>query len=46
MAEQLVPGPSCLEVEIAVAKLKKYKSLGSDQIPVELIQAGVKHCYR
>jgi hypothetical protein len=36
----LVPGPSRLEVEIAIAKLKKYKSLGSDQIPAELIQAG------
>jgi hypothetical protein len=30
MAEPLVPGPSCLEVEIAIAKLKKYKSPGSD----------------
>jgi hypothetical protein len=39
MAEPLVSGPSRLEVEIAVAKLKKYKSLGSDQIPAELIQA-------
>jgi hypothetical protein len=38
-AEPLVPGPS-LEVEIAIAKLKKYKSPGSDQIPTELIQAG------
>jgi hypothetical protein len=28
------------EVEIAIAKLKKYKLSGSDQIPVELIQAG------
>jgi hypothetical protein len=27
-------------VEIAIAKLKKYKSPGSDQIPSELIQAG------
>jgi hypothetical protein len=40
MAEPLVPGPSRLEVEIAIAKLKKYKSPGSDQIPAELIQAG------
>jgi hypothetical protein len=39
-AEPLVPGPSHLEVEVAIAKLKKYKSPGSDQIPVELIQAG------
>jgi hypothetical protein len=39
-AEPLVPGPNHLEVEIVVAKLKKYKSPGSDQIPAELIQAG------
>jgi hypothetical protein len=39
MAEPLVPGPSCLEVEIAIAKLKKYKLPGSDQILAELIQA-------
>jgi hypothetical protein len=40
MAEPLVPGPSRLQAEIAIAKLKKYKSPGSDQIPAELIQAG------
>jgi hypothetical protein len=40
MAEPLAPGPSCLEVEIAIAKLKKFKSSGSDQIPAELIQVG------
>jgi hypothetical protein len=39
-AEPLVPGLSSLEVEIAIAKLKKYKSPGSDQIPAEHIQAG------
>jgi hypothetical protein len=39
-AEPSVPGPSRLEFEIAIAKLKKCKSLGSDQIPAELIQAG------
>jgi hypothetical protein len=39
-AEPLVPGPSHLEVEISIAKLKKYKSSGSDQIPAELYQAG------
>jgi hypothetical protein len=39
-AEQLVSGPSRLGFEIANAKLKKYKSPGSDQIPAELIQAG------
>jgi hypothetical protein len=31
MTEPLVPGPSGLEVEIVIAKLKKYKSPGSDQ---------------
>jgi hypothetical protein len=36
-AEPLVPGPSHLEAEIAVARLKKYKLPGSDQMPVELI---------
>jgi hypothetical protein len=40
MAEPLVPGPSRLEVEIVIAKLKKYKSPGSDEILAELIQAG------
>jgi hypothetical protein len=39
-AEQLVPDPRRLEVEIAIAKLKKYKSPGSDQIPAELILVG------
>jgi hypothetical protein len=39
-AEQLVIGPCPFEVEIAVAKLKKYKLQGSDQIPAELIQVG------
>jgi hypothetical protein len=39
-AEPLVPGPSHLEVEIAIANLKKYKSTCSHQIPAELIQAG------
>jgi hypothetical protein len=39
-AEPLVPGPSRLEVEIAIAKLKKYKSPGSHQFPAEPIQAG------
>jgi hypothetical protein len=39
-AEPLVPGPSHLEVDISIAKLKKYKSPGSDKIPAELYQAG------
>jgi hypothetical protein len=39
-AEPLVPGPSRPEVETAIAKLKKYKSPSSNQIPAEPIQAG------
>jgi hypothetical protein len=31
---------SPFEVEIAIEKLKRYKSPGSDHIPAELIQAG------
>jgi hypothetical protein len=42
MAEPLIPGPSRFEVQIAIAKLKKYKSPGSDQIPAKLIQVGGK----
>jgi hypothetical protein len=34
-----VPHPSPFEVEIAIVKMKRYKSPGSDQIPEELIQA-------
>jgi hypothetical protein len=40
MPDPLVPGPGRPEVEIAIAKLKKYKSTGSDEILTELIQAG------
>jgi hypothetical protein len=39
-AESLVPGPSCLEVEIAITKLERYKLAVSDQILAELIQVG------
>jgi hypothetical protein len=39
-AEPSVSEPSPFEVEIAIAKLKKYKSPGSDQILAELFQAG------
>jgi hypothetical protein len=39
-AEPLVPEPSSFEVEIAIGKLKRYKSPFIDQIPAELIQAG------
>jgi hypothetical protein len=40
MAELLVCGPSHLEVEIATAKLKEYKSPGSGEILAEQIQTG------
>jgi hypothetical protein len=39
-AEAFVPEPSASEAEIGVGKLKSYRSLGVDQIPAELIQAG------
>jgi hypothetical protein len=38
-AEPLVPEPSSSEAEIAIEKLKGYKSPGTDQIQAELIQA-------
>jgi hypothetical protein len=38
-AEPLVPEPSPFEVEIAIAKVERCKSPGSDQIPAELNQA-------
>jgi hypothetical protein len=37
------PDPNPFEVEIAIAKLKRYKSPGSDQIPAELIKQEVKY---
>jgi hypothetical protein len=40
ITEPLVLNSSPFEVEIAIAKLKNYKSPGSGQIPAELIQAG------
>jgi hypothetical protein len=40
MAEPFVPEPSSSEAEVAIGKLKRYKSPGVDQIPAELIQAG------
>jgi hypothetical protein len=39
-AEPLVPEPSTSKVEMAIEKLKRYKSPVIDQIPAELIKAG------
>jgi hypothetical protein len=41
-AEPLVPQPNSFEAKIAIEKLKRYKSSGTDKIPVEIIQAGGK----
>jgi hypothetical protein len=41
-AEPSVPQPSASEVEVAIRKLKSYKSPGVDQIPGALIQAGAE----
>jgi len=42
-----LPGsePSSFEIEIAIKKLKIYKSQVIDQIPAELIQARAMLCY-
>jgi hypothetical protein len=42
MAKPLIPGPSCFETEIAIAKFEEYKSTSSDQSPAEMIQAGTE----
>jgi hypothetical protein len=39
-AEPSVPEPSLVEVEIAIGRLKSYKSPGTEQIPTEFIKAG------
>jgi hypothetical protein len=44
-AEPLVTERSLVEVEIAIGKLKSYKSRGTDQIPAELIKAGGETLY-
>jgi hypothetical protein len=40
--EPLVPEPSAHKVEMAIEKAKRYKSLGTGQIPAEMIEAGVE----
>jgi hypothetical protein len=45
MAEPLVPEPSLVEVEIAIGKLKSYKSPGTDNILAELNKAGGETLY-
>jgi hypothetical protein len=42
-ADPLVPGPNRLEVEIAISKLKKYKSPGSDEIRQNLFKQEAKY---
>jgi hypothetical protein len=43
VSETLVPATSPLEIKISIAKLRKHKSPGSDQIPAELITVyGIK----
>jgi hypothetical protein len=39
-ADSLVPEPSLVKVEIAIGKLRRYKSLATDQILAKLIKAG------
>jgi hypothetical protein len=44
-AEPIVSEPSASEVEFAIKMLKTNKSLGIDQIPMELIKAGGRTIY-
>jgi hypothetical protein len=39
---ELVPERRLVGVEIAIRKLKRFKSPGTDQIPAEMIKAGGK----
>jgi len=41
-AKPPVPDPSSINVELAIGKLRRHKSPSMDQIPAELIKAGVK----
>ena len=41
-AELLVPEPSASEVELAIEKPKSHKSPGIEQIPAEIIKAGLR----
>jgi hypothetical protein len=43
-AKPLVSETSVSVVEVAIGKLKRYKSPGVDQIPSEMFQAWEKHC--
>jgi hypothetical protein len=43
--EPLIPEPSLVEAEIAIGKLKSYKSPGTDHILAELIKAGGETLY-
>jgi hypothetical protein len=44
-AEPLVPEPSLVELEIAVGKLKIYKSPGTDQMSDKLVKTGGETLY-
>jgi hypothetical protein len=39
-AKPFVSAPSASDTDVAIGKLKRYKSPSVDQIPVKLIQAG------
>jgi hypothetical protein len=42
-AEPFVPEPSISDVEVAIGKMKSYKSPGTDQIPAEIFKVGEKY---
>jgi hypothetical protein len=44
MAEPLMLEPNIVKVEISIEKLKRYKSLGTDHIPAELIKTEGETC--